>query len=146
MPRRLKLHDKPLTGYSFLDGEQVYLPFSDRIVAIPGAHRAQAAAVAEAMHTVECGVTVGTLKGSSLIPAQQLALARALRRDAFPVYEISDTGLALQYLRREAVSLPSGAPRGHVLLAYGGLPLGFVNNLGNRANNLYPARWRILSR
>lgn len=146
MPRRLKLHDKPLTGYSFLDGEQVYLPFSDRIVAIPAVHRAQAAAVAEAMHAVECGVTVGALKGSSLIPAQQLALARALRRDAFPVHEISDTGLALQYLRREAVSLPSGAPRGHVLLAYGGLPLGFVNNLGNRANNLYPARWRILSR
>lgn len=146
MPRRLKLHDKPLAGYSFLAGQQVYLSFADRIVALPEAHRAPAAAVADAMHAVECGVTVGMLKGRSLIPAQQLALARSLRRGAFPVYEISDTALALQYLRREAVPLPSGTPRGHVLLAYGGLTLGFVNNLGNRANNLYPAQWRILSR
>mgnify|MGYP000912680155 CR=1 FL=1 len=26
---------------------------------------------------------------------------------------------------------------------YQGLPLGFVKNLGNRANNLYPQEWRI---
>ncbi|MDE6628348.1 MAG: hypothetical protein K2K36_03140, partial [Muribaculaceae bacterium] len=52
---------------------------------------------------------------------------------------------ALAYLRRE--SLPGfDAPRGAVLLTFGGYHLGFVNNLGNRSNNLYPNPWRILRR
>ncbi|WP_289300360.1 methyltransferase RsmF C-terminal domain-like protein, partial [Xylanibacter muris] len=29
------------------------------------------------------------------------------------------------------------------LLTHAGHPLGFVKNLGSRANNLYPAPWRI---
>ena len=37
------------------------------------------------------------------------------------------------------------APKGYVLLTCGCSPLGFVKNLGNRANNLYPAAWRIIS-
>ena len=37
--------------------------------------------------------------------------------------------------------MPDGTPRGFVLLTYGGYPLGFVKNIGNRANNLYPAEW-----
>ena len=41
--------------------------------------------------------------------------------------------------------LPAEAPRGIVLLTHGGAPLGFVKNLGSRANNLYPAAWRILA-
>ena len=36
-------------------------------------------------------------------------------------------------------------PRGYVLVAHGGAVLGFANNLGNRANNLYPKPQRILS-
>jgi NOL1/NOP2/fmu family ribosome biogenesis protein len=31
------------------------------------------------------------------------------------------------------------------LLTYQGIPLGFVKNIGNRANNLYPQEWRIRS-
>ncbi|MDC2687911.1 hypothetical protein PO256_17190, partial [Bacteroides ovatus] len=32
-----------------------------------------------------------------------------------------------------------------VLLTYRHIPLGFVKNIGNRANNLYPQEWRIRS-
>jgi len=32
-----------------------------------------------------------------------------------------------------------------VLLTWQGEPLGFVKNIGNRANNLYPNEWRIRS-
>lgn len=146
MPRRIKTHDKPLPDYGLLSGRYIYQPFAGRITAIPEAHRLPAAAVAQAMHTVECGITVGTVKGRDIIPAQQLAMARSLRRDSFAECDIADTDTALNYLRHEAIALPQGTPRGHVLLTYGGLPLGFVKNIGNRANNLYPAQWRILSR
>ena len=37
------------------------------------------------------------------------------------------------------------APRGYVLIAHEGAVLGLANNLGNRANNLYPKPLRILS-
>ena len=47
------------------------------------------------------------------------------------------------FMPPEAITLPADTPRGHVLLTYQQLPLGFVKNLGNRANNLYPNEWRI---
>lgn len=89
-------------------------------------------------------ITVATLKGRDFIPSQQLAMSLALSPGAFPAVEV-DRPTAIDYLRCEAVRLTDGAPRGIVLLTYGGLPLGFVKNLGNRANNLYPKPWRILS-
>ena len=52
---------------------------------------------------------------------------------------------AIDYLRREPLQLPDGTPRGIVLVTYRNVPLGFVKNLGSRANNLYPQEWRIKS-
>jgi NOL1/NOP2/fmu family ribosome biogenesis protein len=51
----------------------------------------------------------------------------------------------LAYLRREAINVPDGAPKGFNLLTYRNHPLGFIKNIGNRVNNLYPQQWRILS-
>lgn len=90
------------------------------------------------------GLTLGIAKGRDMLPSQQLALSAIYRRGAFPEAEV-DRPTALTYLRREAISLPAATPRDIVLLTYAGLPLGFVKNLGNRANNLYPQPWRILS-
>ncbi|MDP3436046.1 MAG: hypothetical protein Q8S04_02260 [Bacteroidales bacterium] len=49
---------------------------------------------------------------------------------------------ALKYLARQSITL-QGAPLGYLIVTYGGLPLGYVKNLGTRANNLYPINWRI---
>lgn len=89
-------------------------------------------------------VTLGIVKGRDMIPDTSLALSSALRPGAFPEVEV-DTSTAISYLRHEALTLPSGSPRGIVLLSHAGLPLGFVKNLGNRANNLHRQSWRILS-
>ena len=89
-------------------------------------------------------LTLGQLNGHDVIPSQQLALSLALNNASFPQIEI-DRATAITYLRRDAITLPEGAPRGFVLLTYCGKPLGFVKNIGNRSNNLYPAEWRILS-
>lgn len=90
------------------------------------------------------GVDVASVKGRDLVPTQSLAMSTAYDRTAFPECEVG-YHTAVAYLRRESVALPADAPRGFVMLAYGGMPLGFVKNLGNRANNLYPNEWRILS-
>ena len=67
-----------------------------------------------------------------------------LRDGAFVVEDISYEQ-AIAYLRKEAIVLPATVARGFVLLTYRGVPLGFVKNIGNRANNLYPQEWRIRS-
>lgn len=90
------------------------------------------------------GIEVGSVKGRDIIPSQSLALSRAFDSSAFPSCEV-DYPTAVAYLRRESMALPEGVARGFVLLTYGGRPLGFVKNIGNRANNLYPNEWRILS-
>ncbi|MBO4801119.1 MAG: hypothetical protein J5545_04560 [Bacteroidaceae bacterium] len=52
---------------------------------------------------------------------------------------------AVRYLQRESLVLPSETPRGHVQVCFLGQRLGLMNNLGSRANNLYPKEWRIRS-
>ena len=49
---------------------------------------------------------------------------------------------ALAFLHKDAITLAE-ADRGIVLLTYGGHPLGFVKNLGNRCNSLHPQNRRI---
>lgn len=130
------------TAASFLDGDYKITVADDTITALPAALAAKAAPILKALDVVSAGLTVATVKGKDLIPSQSLALSTALCADTFPTVEVDYT-TAMTYLRREAVTID--APRSFVLLSYGGRPLGFVKNLGNRSNNLYPAPWRILS-
>lgn len=88
------------------------------------------------------GLEIGTMKGKSFIPAQALALSTALRRGSFPEVELTENQ-AISYLCRETFPLPESTPKGMILVSYLGLPLGWMKNLGNRANNLYPQAWRI---
>ena len=93
---------------------------------------------------MHAGVTLGTEKGRDIIPDQSLAMSRQLNIDAYPQVELSYAE-AINFLRKEAVTLPEGTPRGFVVVTYLGYPLGMEKNIGNRANNLYPTEWRIKS-
>ena len=88
------------------------------------------------------GIEIAEEKGKKLVPQHALAMSISASDSAFPRVEISRE-LALAYLHREAITLPLEAPRGYVVLTYRGIALGFANNLGNRANNLYPNEWRL---
>lgn len=114
------------------------------IVAFPKAHSGTYALLQQALKVVHAGVTLGELKGKDVIPHHSLAMSILLNRNAFPTVELAYDE-AVAYLRKEAVALDVSVPRGHVLLTYKGVPLGFAKNIGNRANNLYPQEWRIRS-
>ncbi|MCF0218310.1 MAG: rRNA cytosine-C5-methyltransferase [Muribaculaceae bacterium] len=94
------------------------------------------------LNIIHHGIVLGNAKGRDLIPSQSLAMTTALRRGYFAECEVGADD-ALSYLRHQALSLPNGTPSGIVLLTHNNLPLGFVKNLGNRANNLYPKPWMI---
>lgn len=109
---------------------------------VPAPHADLVRELEQATRIVTAGVRLGTVKGKSRVPDSTLALSTSLREDAFPRVEVT-LETALNYLRRQAVALPAESPRGITLLTYRGAALGFVKNLGNRANNMYPQHWRI---
>lgn len=111
----------------------------------PQQYADELAAMKQSLKIVSAGVGVGEVKGKDLIPGHALAMSSALlRREAFATEEVTYEQ-AIAYLRKEAITLSATAPRGYVLLTCRNIPLGFVKNIGNRANNLYPQEWRIRS-
>lgn len=117
---------------------------ADTVRAIPASWAAEYKELATKLHVLHAGVPLGTLKGKALLPDEALALSTQLRRDAFAEVPLSYEE-AIAYLRKEAVTMPEGTPLGPVVVSYQGMPLGFVKNIGNRANNLYPQNWKIKS-
>lgn len=95
------------------------------------------------LNLISEGICIGEFKGKDFIPDQSLAYSCNLNKDAFTCYE-ADWKMAIAYLRKEALILPD-QPKGYILFIYKDMPLGFVKNIGNRANNLYPQEWRIRS-
>ncbi|MDE5790613.1 MAG: hypothetical protein K2H96_05230 [Muribaculaceae bacterium] len=81
-------------------------------------------------------------KGRDMIPCSQWALSTAFPTGKFAEIEL-DEGSALSYLRHEALRLSPEIGKGFVVVKFKGFPLGFVKNIGTRANNLYPSEWRI---
>lgn len=92
------------------------------------------------------GAPKGERKGKDIIPSHAEALLAPLHiggmDNAYPCVGLSLED-ALRYLHHEAIVLPDDTPKGYVAVTYNGLKLGFVKNLGNRANNLYPKEWAI---
>jgi len=114
------------------------------IVAFPKEYISGLSVLQQSLRVIQAGVTLAEVKGKDLIPNHALAMSTVQASDVFPREEISYEQ-AIAYLRKEAIVLPDTAPRGYVLLTYKDVPLGFVKNIGNRANNLYPQEWRIRS-
>lgn len=111
----------------------------------PAAFVRDLARLEKTLKVIFSGVAVATRKGRDLIPEADFALAVADVRSAalwhFVSIEVTRED-ALKFLSRDAVAFPD-APRGYLLLTYKGQGLGFVKNLGNRTNSLFPSARRI---
>ena len=113
------------------------------ISAIPQSHKPLHDLIVEnGLYVLQSGIELGTIKGKDIIPSHSLALSSVLSNDVFPRVSV-DLQTAQNYLRRLVVDLQSEVPNGYVIIEYLQKPLGFVKNLGNRCNNLYPQEWRI---
>ncbi len=110
--------------------------------AFPTAHDDLLQLAKSHLKVIHAGIELASMKGKNLQPCHSLAMSNQLNKDAWVTAEVSEQQ-AIAYLRTEALQLPADTPKGYVLITYQGHPLGFVKNIGNRANNLYPAEWRI---
>ena len=124
-------------------GEMSFTRLGDIITAIPKRWQPLLDTVRGRLNVVHAGITIGTIKGNDIIPDHSLAMSADINTAAFNIIDI-DNDQATAYLRRQTLQLPPSAARGHILLTYKGHPIGFANNIGTRANNMYPKSWRIL--
>lgn len=114
------------------------------VVAFPKHYSDVYALLEQHLKVIHAGITLCEMKGKDVIPNHSLAMSTALAENVFPKAELSYEQ-AIAYLRKEGLVLDASIPRGYVLVTYQQIPLGFVKNIGNRANNLYPQEWRIRS-
>lgn len=131
-------------GKNWLSGSDEYVigQQGDLSIAVPMDIRNEVTALRASLNVLHAGVELATVMGRKTVPHHALAMSVDRDEKAFPVCEV-DYPAALRYLRGESIMLDG--PRGYVLVAHRGAVLGFANNLGNRANNLYPKPQRILS-
>lgn len=90
---------------------------------------------------LEPSLKVGQIKGKDMIPHAHLAWSNDLSSE-IPAIELS-LEEALEFLRRNNLFC-EGGQQGWNMVRYRGNPLGWIKNLGNRWNNYYPARYKIL--
>ncbi len=131
-------------GTDWIDKPENYVADQqgDLSIAVPVDIRREVTALRASLTVLHAGVELATVMGRKTVPHHALAMSSARSGGAFPVCEV-DYPTALRYLRGESITVD--APRGYVLIVHQGAVLGFANNLGNRANNLYPKSQRILS-
>ena len=133
----------PKEATSWLKGNYVFNENNGIIVATNKDLKHFLSIIDYKLHIIkDLNIEIATIKGNKPIPSHQLAMSPMLEDNAFEKCEV-DYRNAIAYLRGESITID--APRGFVLITYQNAKLGFVNNLGNRANNLYPKNWRILS-
>lgn len=112
------------------------------ITAYPAQHKELIDYLTTCLTCISLGFGISEKKRVAMVPQHSLSMSKAYRKDAFPCIEL-DLDTARAYLRSDALEVSEGMPTGIVLLTYEDVPLGFVKNVGNRLNNLYPNEWRI---
>ncbi len=90
---------------------------------------------------VHAGTPVAEVFGNKINPLPGLAFSYIYANESFPVVHI-DLETAIRYFKKEPLSIEN-APKGWIQLLYNNISIGFVKNIGNRANNPYPSEWAI---
>ncbi len=121
--------------------DATFFQFGDLVFYTPASMASEFAVLLSSLRIVYAGTNLATIKHEKLIPEHALALAVNMNRSAMQHIEV-DENTAIRYLRRDALE-HSGYRPGFTLVLHRGVPLGWINVLANRVNNMYPSTWRI---
>lgn len=111
------------------------------IYAIPHYHYEIIEVLNDKLNLLHAGIPLATSKHGKLVPEHGAALSTSLDLENFTLIELS-LEQALKYLRKDPLEL-TAAQKGFAIVMYQQNPIGWINLLGNRINNLYPSNWRI---
>ena len=114
---------------------------SEFLVAFPEDKIPVLNALSEPLRVISFGLPVAQFKKNDLLPEHTFALSVDRNPAIFESVEL-DLRDALLFQKKDEIRIDSST-KGWLLVQYQGVPLGFVKNLGNRANNYFPKEWRI---
>ena len=118
-----------------------FLVKNEFLIAFPEAKISVSNALSEYLRVISFGLPVAQFKKNDLIPEHTFALSVDRNTQIFESVEL-DLRDALLFQKKDEIRIHSST-KGWLLVHYMGVPLGFVKNLGNRANNYFPKEWRI---
>ena len=95
------------------------------------------------LNCTKIGVALGSIFPKKIEPNHELAMSNLIAIDINEI-EVSKEE-ALRYLKGDIFSIESES-KGYQLVTFQKQRLGWINNLGNRFNNMYPNEWRIRMR
>ena len=114
---------------------------SEYLIAFPEDKISLLNALSEQLRLISYGLPVAQFKKNDLLPEHTYALSVDSNPAIFDTIEL-DLHDALLFQKKEEIKVNSTV-KGWMLVQYQGIPLGFIKNLGNRANNYFPKEWRI---
>lgn len=122
-----------------------FFQWGDVISFLPRNSISSAQQIIDNLNIVSAGISAASLKHDKVIPEHPLAMSHVLNSEMINTLDLS-LEEALDYLRKNTITQTDESRRGFTLVRYQSVPLGWVNIIPNRINNLYPSNWRILHR
>jgi len=114
---------------------------SEFLIAFPEEKISVLNALMEQLRVISFGLPVAQFKKNDLLPEHTFALSVDRNPEVFEALKL-DLRDALLFQKKDEIRINSGT-KGWLLVTYQDVPIGFVKNLGNRANNYFPKEWRI---
>jgi 16S rRNA C967 or C1407 C5-methylase (RsmB/RsmF family)/NOL1/NOP2/fmu family ribosome biogenesis protein len=114
---------------------------SEFLIAFPEAKIQALNVLSEQLRVISFGLPVAQFKKNDLLPEHTFALSIDRNPAIFETVEL-DLRDALLFLKKDEIRINSSI-KGWMIVTYQNVPLGFIKNLGNRANNYFPKEWRI---
>lgn len=121
-----------------------FFSWNESVLVIPSGWEKEYLIVQDNLHIIKWGVIVGENARKGLIPDHDLIMCHSLRKE-YPSVELEEKQ-ALLYLHGDTFPLSGNVPNGFVQVTFQNEPLGWIKNIGNRFNNLYPKEYRIRMR
>ena len=123
------------------NAEQKFIQRDDLIQLLPGAFIDTVHFLSKNLRMNYAGTFMASVKHNKLVPEHALAMSSIVNTNAFNTVDL-ELKDALLYLRRDPLTLET-IEKGHALATFQNAPLGWMNLLPGRINNLYPQEWRI---
>lgn len=132
---------KDISSWILHPDSHCYFLHNETIRIISDRRKYELQAVLNRLNVVNAGTALAEITKNKYVPDHALALSIELNKTNFNTISLSKPE-ALEYLRKNQFDLKL-EKTGFSLIDFEGLPLGWVNIMPNRYNNLYPAGWRI---
>jgi 16S rRNA C967 or C1407 C5-methylase (RsmB/RsmF family)/NOL1/NOP2/fmu family ribosome biogenesis protein len=124
-----------------LRSDETLIRRDDLLQLLPARHSSEIHFLTQRLRVIYAGTFIASVKHNKLVPEHALALSRLMRKENF-IQTTLDEKEALQYLKKETIAVRSNE-KGFSLATFNDVPLGWMNLLGGRINNMYPQEWRI---